>query len=126
MNKQMGGFKEMTALPAVLFITDPTKDKIALAEAKRMSIPVVAIVDTNCNPDIIDHPIPANDDAIRAIKLICTKMADAVLEGKASLMAAVTPEAMEEKAAGEAEVEAAEAMKTGEAMTFSPTDEQGG
>jgi len=126
MNKQMGGFKELTALPAALFITDPTKDKIALAEAKRMSIPVVAIVDTNCNPDIIDHPIPANDDAIRAIKLICTKMADAVLEGKASLTAAVTPEAMAEKAAGEAEVEAAEAMKMGEAMTFSPTDKQGG
>ena len=81
LNKQMGGFKEMTALPAVLFIIDPPKEKIALAEAKRMGIPVVAIADTSCNPDEIDYPIPANDDAIRAIRLICNKIADAVLEG---------------------------------------------
>ena len=83
LNRQMGGFKEMTALPSALFIIDPIKEKIALAEAKRMGIPVVAIVDTNCNPDDIDYPIPANDDAIRAIKLVCSKIADAVLEGKA-------------------------------------------
>jgi small subunit ribosomal protein S2 len=81
LNKQMGGFKEMTALPAVLFIIDPPKEKIALAEAKRMGIPVVAIADTSCNPDEIDYPIPANDDAIRAIRLICNKIADAVIEG---------------------------------------------
>ena len=85
MNRQMGGFKEMTALPGALFIIDPTKERIALAEAKRMGIPVVSIVDTNCNPDEIDHPIPANDDAIRAIKLITSKIADAVLEGKAGI-----------------------------------------
>ena len=102
LNRQMGGFKEMTALPGALFIIDPTKERIALAEAKRMGIPVVAIVDTNCNPDEIDHPIPANDDAIRAIKLICSKMADAVNEGKAGLAAAVPPEVVEEKAAAEA------------------------
>ena len=89
LNRQMGGFKEMTALPGALFIIDPTKEKIALAEAKRMGIPVVAIVDTNCNPDEIDHPIPANDDAIRAIKLICSKIADAVIEGKAGLATSV-------------------------------------
>ena len=81
LNKQMGGFKEMTSLPAALFIVDPPKEKIALAEAKRIGIPVVAIADTSCNPDEIDYPIPANDDAIRAIKLICNKIADAVLEG---------------------------------------------
>ena len=81
LNKQMGGFKEMTTLPAALFIVDPPKEKIALAEAKRMGIPVVAIADTSCNPDEIDYPIPANDDAIRAIRLICNKIADAVLEG---------------------------------------------
>ncbi len=103
LNKQMGGFKEMTRLPGLLFIVDPTKERIALAEAKRMGIPVVAIVDTNCNPDEIDHPIPANDDAIRAIKLICTKMADAVMEGKAGLAASVPQEIVDEKAAGEAE-----------------------
>jgi small subunit ribosomal protein S2 len=106
MNKQMGGFKEMTALPGAIFIIDPTKERIALAEAKRMGIPVVAIVDTNCNPDEIDHPIPANDDAIRAIKLICSKMADAVMEGKAGLAAAVPTEVVEEKMAAEAEADA--------------------
>ena len=85
MNRQMGGFKEMTTLPGVIFIIDPTKERIAIAEARRMGIPIVAIVDTNCNPDDVDYPIPANDDAIRAIKLICNKIADAVLEGKAGL-----------------------------------------
>jgi small subunit ribosomal protein S2 len=82
LNKNVGGFKEMTALPSVLFIVDPTKEDIALEEARRLEIPVVAIVDTNCNPENIDYPIPANDDAIRAIKLVCGKIADAVLEGK--------------------------------------------
>ena len=82
LNFQMGGFKEMTDLPGAIFIADPMKDKIALAEAKKMNIPVVAIVDTNCNPEGINYPIPANDDAIKAIKLICSKIADAVLEGK--------------------------------------------
>jgi small subunit ribosomal protein S2 len=81
LNKQMGGFKEMTSIPAALFIIDPPKEKIALAEAKRVGIPVVAIADTSCNPDEIDYPVPANDDAIRAIRLICNKIADAVLEG---------------------------------------------
>ncbi len=109
LNNQMGGFKEMTALPGALFIIDPTKERIALAEAKRMSIPVVAIVDTNCNPDEIDHPIPANDDAIRAVKLVCSKVADAVLEGKAGLAAAVPVEVVQEKAAAEAEEAAAAA-----------------
>ncbi len=82
LNEQMGGFKEMTAFPAALFIADPIKDKIAFAEAKRMDIPVIAIVDSNCSPDNIDYPIPANDDAIKAIRLICAKIADAVIEGK--------------------------------------------
>ncbi len=82
LNHQLGGIKEMTKLPAVMFIVDPTKDKIALMEANRMDIPVVAICDTNCNPDELDLIIPANDDAIRAVKLICSKIADAVIEGK--------------------------------------------
>jgi small subunit ribosomal protein S2 len=103
LNRQMGGFKEMTRLPGALFIIDPIKEKIALAEAKRMSIPVVAIVDTNCNPDEIDHPIPANDDAIRAVKLICSKVADAVIEGKAGISATVPTEVVEAKADTEAE-----------------------
>ncbi len=84
LNAQMGGFKEMTTLPGALFITDPIKDKIAFAEAKKLDIPVIAIVDTNCNPDNIDYPIPANDDAIKTIKLICSKIADAIIEGKST------------------------------------------
>ncbi len=96
LNKQMGGFKEMTSLPSALFITDPTKEKIAIAEAKRVGIPVVAIVDTNCNPDDIDHPIPANDDAIKAIKLICSKIADSIIEGTTSEAVIFTEEAQEE------------------------------
>ena len=82
LNKLLGGFKEMTTLPGAIFIIDPTKEKIALAEAKKVGVPIVAIVDTNCNPADIDYLIPANDDAIKAIKLICSKIADAVLEGK--------------------------------------------
>jgi small subunit ribosomal protein S2 len=82
LNRLMGGFKEMTSLPAAIFIVDPTKDRIALAEAKRVGVPVVAMVDTNCNPDDIDYPVPANDDAVKTIRLLCSKIADAVLEGK--------------------------------------------
>ena len=119
MNRQMGGFKEMTTLPTALFIIDPTKERIALAEARRMGIPVVAIVDTNCNPDDIDHIIPANDDAIRAIKLVCTKIADAVLEGKIGV-ATVPVEAGEEEGVAEAE---AEALEITEPFIFTPEEE---
>jgi len=112
LNRQMGGFKEMTSLPDALFIVDPIKENIALAEAKRVGIPVVAIVDTNCNPANIDHPIPANDDAIRAIKLICSKIADAVIEGK-------TGEGM--AAGGGAGLP--EGMEIGEPLIFTPDDE---
>ena len=82
LNRLMGGFKEMTALPGAIFIIDPTKEKIALSEAQKVGVKLVAAVDTNCNPDGIDYIIPANDDAIKAIKVICTHIADAVLEGK--------------------------------------------
>lgn len=84
LNRQLGGLKEMTTKPGVLFIVDPSKERIAIAEAKRMGIPIVSIVDTNCNPDEIDHPIPANDDAVRAIQLVCSGIAQAVLEGQAA------------------------------------------
>jgi small subunit ribosomal protein S2 len=82
LNRQLGGIKEMTRLPSALFMVDPTKDNIALLEAKRMDIPIIAICDTNCNPDDLEAIIPANDDAIRAVKLICSKIADAVIAGK--------------------------------------------
>ena len=84
LNRQLGGFKEMTSLPSALFVVDTVKEAIALTEARKVGIPIVAVADTNSNPDEIDYPIPANDDAIRAIKLVCGKMADAVLEGRAS------------------------------------------
>ena len=101
LNRVMGGFKEMTEIPSALFLVDPTKDKIAQAEAKRSGIPVVAIVDTNCDPTDIDYRIPANDDAIRAIKLICSKIADAVIEGRAVRKAEEEP-TKPELAAGQA------------------------
>ena len=82
LEKYLGGVKNMKKLPGALFIVDPRKEKIAVAEAKKLGIPVVAIVDTNCDPDEIDYVIPGNDDAIRAVKLLTAKMADAVLEGK--------------------------------------------
>jgi small subunit ribosomal protein S2 len=119
MNRQMGGFKEMTTLPGALFIVDPTKERIAIAEAKRMGIPVVAIVDTNCNPDDIDYPIPANDDAIRAIKLICTKIADAVTEGRSGV-SEVPTEVTEEAIVLEDEMEA---MELTEPLIFTPDEE---
>jgi small subunit ribosomal protein S2 len=87
LNRLVGGIKEMTSLPSVLFVVDPTKEKIALAEAKRVGIPIVAMVDTNCDPTDIDYPVPSNDDAIRAIKLMCNRMAESVLEGRANLTA---------------------------------------
>ena len=117
LNKQMGGIKEMTSLPSALFIVDPTKEGIALAEAKRMGIPVVAIADTNCNPEVIDYAIPANDDAIRAIKLICNKIADSVLEGKAGF-GEVPVETAETEGVGEAE-----ALETMEPLIFTPEEE---
>jgi small subunit ribosomal protein S2 len=83
LNRLMGGFKEMTSLPGALFIIDPTKEKIALMEAKRVGVKIVATVDTNCNPEGIDYIIPSNDDALKAIKVICSQMAGAVLQGKA-------------------------------------------
>ena len=82
LEKNLGGIKEMKELPGCIFIIDTHKEQIAVAEARRMGIPIIAVVDTNCNPEGIDYPIPGNDDAIRAIKLITSKLADAVLEGK--------------------------------------------
>lgn len=82
LEEYLGGIKDMPKMPGALFVIDPKKERIAIAEAKKLGIPVVATVDTNCDPDEIDFPIPANDDAIRAVKLLTGKMADAVLEGR--------------------------------------------
>ncbi|MDD5850450.1 MAG: 30S ribosomal protein S2, partial [Firmicutes bacterium] len=82
LEKFLGGITEMRKMPAAMFIVDPRKERIAVSEAKKLGIPIVAIVDTNCDPDEIDYVIPGNDDAIRAVKLLCSKMADAVIEAK--------------------------------------------
>ena len=101
LEKFLGGIKTMKKLPGALFVVDPRKEKIAVAEAKKLGIPVVAIVDTNCDPDDVDYVIPGNDDAIRAVKLIAGAMADAIIEGRQGTQEAAV-EAAEETAAEEA------------------------
>ncbi|MBN2239331.1 MAG: 30S ribosomal protein S2 [Dehalococcoidales bacterium] len=126
LNKQMGGFKEMTALPAVVFIVDPPKEKIAVAESRRVGIPIVGISDTSCNPDDLDYPIPANDDAIRAIRLICNKIADAVLEGAAGhemALAEAESKAIEEEAAAVAAAVETKADDEAEPVAAASNDE---
>jgi len=100
LEKNLGGIREMKGLPGAMFVVDPRKEHIAVSEARALNIPIVAIVDTNCDPDEIDYVIPGNDDAIRAVKLIAGKMADAILEGKQGEQDEAAPE--------EAAVEAAE------------------
>ena len=82
LERNLGGIKEMDKLPGVIFLVDPKKERIAILEAKKLNIPVIGLVDTNCNPEELDYPIPGNDDAIRAVKLIADVMANAVIEGK--------------------------------------------
>ena len=103
LEKYLGGVKEMKKIPAALFIVDPRKERNAIAEARKLNIPIVAIVDTNCDPDEIDYVIPGNDDAIRAIRLIAAAMACAVIEGRQGEDAGVEAEVAAE---AEAEVEA--------------------
>lgn len=106
LNRYLAGIKEMTTLPGAVFIIDTSKEDIAVAEALRTDIPIAALVDTNCDPEVIDYPIPSNDDAIRAIKLITARVADAVLEG-------LTTREYAQKAAEEAEVEVGAYKETG-------------
>ncbi len=82
LEKNLGGIKDMETLPGVIFLVDPKKERIAILEAKKLDIPVIGLVDTNCNPEEVDYPIPGNDDAIRAVKLIADVMANAVIEGR--------------------------------------------
>jgi len=108
LEKNLGGIKNMDDLPGAVFIVDPKKEHIAIREARKLGIPVVAIADTNCDPDEIDYIIPGNDDAIRAIRLVCSKMADACIQGHAIA---------EERLKAEAEAEAREAQEQeGEAV----------
>lgn len=106
LEKYLGGIKDMKKLPSALFVIDPRKEHNAIMEARKLHIPIVATVDTNCDPDEVDYLMPANDDAIRAVRLLTSKMADAVLEGKAS--------AVDEEAAAAAEEAAVEEAKDAE------------
>ena len=108
LEKNLGGIKEMTEIPGVIFVVDPKKERIAILEARKLNIPVVGLVDTNCNPEDVDYAIPGNDDAIRAVKLIADCMANAVIEGRQG--EAYVPE-----------TEEAEAEEVKEEITEEPT-----
>jgi small subunit ribosomal protein S2 len=111
LEKNLGGVKEMLKLPGAVFIVDPRKESIAIAEARKLSIPIVALVDTNCDPDDVDYVIPGNDDAIRSIKLITSKIAEAINEGK-NILSKAAQESREK--AGIAEKVAEEEMQAKE------------
>src|ERR687885_1168433 len=102
LNRLLGGMRAVRRLPNAAFIVDPHRENIAVAECRRLEIPIVAMVDTNCNPELIDYPIPANDDAIRAIRLIAGKLADAMIEGRQQRVAAMADDA--EAAEAQAEI----------------------
>ena len=106
LDRNLGGIKMMKGLPSVLFVVDPKRENIAVDEANRLGIPVIAIADTNCDPDGINFIIPGNDDAIKSVKLICSKLAEAVLEGQSKL--AETQQASADKEAEAQEAAAAE------------------
>lgn len=112
LDKNLSGIKEMKELPGVVFVIDPKKERIGIAEARKLSIPIVAVVDTNCDPDEVDYVIPGNDDAIRAIKLLTSKMANAVIEGRDVLEKEAREE--EEKAKIEEKVETEEVQEVKE------------
>ena len=92
LEKNLGGIKEMTRLPGAMFVVDPKNERIAVLEAKKLNIPIVGLVDTNCSPEDVDYPIPGNDDAIRAVKLITDVMANAIIEGRQGEMLETAPE----------------------------------
>jgi len=121
LNKYLGGIKDMDRFPGVLFIVDPKRERIAVSEARKLGVPTVAIVDTNCDPDEIDYVIPGNDDAIRAIRLFATKMADAVIEGKR-----LREEELQGEAAAAAPVDAAPAEKSEEKAGKEGREDKGG
>ncbi len=118
------GIRRLERLPDVVFVIDPVEEDLAVAEARRLGIPIVAVCDTDCNPDLIDHPIPGNDDAARSIKLFCSVIADAVLEGRAALEEAQKAQTLQEaeermlSAQGEVPPEGA----SGEALAAAPED----
>ena len=114
LQKNLGGIKDMTEIPGVLFVVDPKKERIAILEAKKLGIPVIGLVDTNCNPEVLDYAIPGNDDAIRAVKLITDVMANAIIEGKQGESFETTEEQNVEEEATSMEQVASEADEKAE------------
>ena len=123
LNRLLGGIRGINKLPDAVYIVDPHEENLAVAEARRLEIPIVALVDTNCNPDLIDWPIPANDDAIRAVKLLTSKIADAVLEGTALRQALAEEAAAAELAAQQPAVEAQQDVEAAAAIDAAITEE---
>ena len=117
LNRHLSGIKEMTEMPGVLFVVDIGKEHIAVAEARKVGVPIVALVDSDCDPDLIDYPIPGNDDAIRSIRLITAKIADAVIEGHNRKMALETEEIAVESVEPETPLETSD--ETGELAAVS-------
>ena len=126
LERTLGGIKDMRRLPNAVFIVDTRKERTAVLEARRLEIPVIALADTNCDPDEMDYPIPANDDAIRAVRLLCSKIADAVLEGRRQLEAAhkdeEQPEGGEATEVSAAPAEAAEAPAESTGQEAAPAE----
>jgi small subunit ribosomal protein S2 len=124
LQKVLGGIRHMKDLPGVVFIVDPKKESIAVKEAGKLGIPIVAIVDTNCDPDDIDYIIPGNDDAIRAIKLFSSKIADAALEGKKKFEERIQAESDKEEERGDEEQDVPESVESkGEDFPEDDTEE---
>ncbi len=125
LEKFLGGVKDMDRLPSALFIVDCRKEHIAIAEARKLGIPIVAIVDTNCDPDEVDHIIPGNDDAIRAVRLISAAMADACIEGRQGDQFEAEPQAVETAPASEEDAAAAiDSDKLGKEMEKTSATEE--
>ncbi|MBI9074298.1 MAG: 30S ribosomal protein S2 [Desulfatibacillum sp.] len=126
LDANLGGIRTMTKLPDVIFIVDPKNETIAVREAKRLNIPIVAVVDTNCDPDDIDYVIPGNDDAIRSIRLLTSRIAEAIIQGRqvnAERRAAEQDKASDDKAQAQAAAEAAKAAKAAAKAAQAPTEE---
>ena len=115
LEKFLSGVKEMNRLPDAIFVVDPRKERIAVAEARKLAIPIIAIVDTNCDPDEVDYIIPGNDDAIRAVRLLSGKIADAVIEGRQGEQTAEAETAPADTASQASQGEAAEIIEETEA-----------
>jgi small subunit ribosomal protein S2 len=131
LNNALGGIRRMRRLPGAVFIVDPHREDIAVREARRLEIPIVAMTDTNCDPDLIDWVIPANDDAIRSVKLICSKVADAVLNAVAARQARLDEEFEQAEALPPVDeavlaevVDYSAALAAGEALVFEPEPEE--